>query len=60
MHTALSAELSALRELVVTLKEALELSRRENLLLRQKIDSLVRRMTLTLCQLSGVFFYAVQ
>ena len=38
------AELSALRELVGTLKEALELSRQENLLLRQKIDLLVRRV----------------
>ena len=40
----LPAELSDLRELVVTLKQALELSRQENTLLRQKIDSLVRRM----------------
>jgi transposase len=38
------AELSALRELVVTLKQALELSRQENTLLRQKIDLLVRRV----------------
>lgn len=44
MHAALPAELSALRELVGTLKEALELSRQENLLLRQKIDALVRRV----------------
>jgi len=44
MNTALDAELSALRELVVSLKEALELSRQENTLLRQKIDSLVRRV----------------
>lgn len=40
----LHAELSSLRELVVALKEALELSRQENTLLRQKIDSLVRRV----------------
>jgi len=40
----LTAELSALRELVVTLKQALELSRQENTLLRQKVDSLVRRV----------------
>ena len=40
----LPAELSALRELVATLKQALELSRQENTLLRQKIDSLVRRV----------------
>ena len=38
------AELSQLRELVVTLKEALELSRHENTLLRQKIDLLVKRV----------------
>jgi transposase len=45
MNTApLPAELSALRELVVTLKQALELSRQENSLLRQKIDALVRRV----------------
>jgi transposase len=45
MNTApLHAELSALRELVVSLKAALELSRQENTLLRQKVDSLVRRM----------------
>src|ERR1019366_9166558 len=45
MNTAtLHAELSELRELVGTLKEALELSRQENLLLRQKIDALVRRV----------------
>jgi len=45
MNTApMHAELSALRELVVTLKQALELSRQENTLLRQKIDSLVRRV----------------
>lgn len=44
MPAALPAELSALRELVGTLKEALELSRQENLLLRQKIDALVRRV----------------
>ena len=45
MNTApIAAELSALRELVVTLKEALELTRQENVLLRQKIDLLVRRV----------------
>jgi transposase len=45
MNTApIHAELSALRELVVTLKQALELSRQENTLLRQKIDLLVRRV----------------
>ena len=45
MNTAtLAAELSELRELVVTLKAALELSRQENSLLRQKIDALVRRV----------------
>lgn len=45
MNTAmLPAELSELRELVVTLKAALELSRQENSLLRQKIDALVRRV----------------
>jgi transposase len=40
----LHAELSSLRELVVTLQEALKLSRQENTLLRQKIDLLVRRV----------------
>jgi transposase len=40
----LPAELSELREIVVTLKAALELSQRENSLLRQKIDALVRRV----------------
>ncbi|MCX6894064.1 MAG: IS66 family transposase [Verrucomicrobia bacterium] len=45
MNTApIPAELSALRELVGTLQQALELSRQENILLRQKIDSLVRRV----------------
>jgi transposase len=45
MNTApIHAELSALRELVVSLKAALELSRQENTLLRQKIDLLVRRV----------------
>ena len=45
MNTApLHAELSSLRELVATLKEALEASRQENTLLRQKIDLLVRRV----------------
>lgn len=45
MNTAtLQAELSGLRELVVTLKAALELSQQENSLLRQKIDALVRRV----------------
>ncbi len=42
--TPLHAELSALREIIVSLKEALERSRHENILLRQKIDSLVRRV----------------
>jgi hypothetical protein len=40
----LHAELSALRELVVSLKATLEQSRQENTLLRQKIDLLVRRV----------------
>ena len=40
----LHAELDSLRELVGTLKAALELSRQENTLLRQKIDLLVRRV----------------
>ena len=45
MNTAtLPAELSELRELVITLKAALELSLQENSLLRQKIDALVRRV----------------
>jgi transposase len=45
MNTApIHAELSALRELVVTLQQALALSRQENILLRQKVDSLVRRV----------------
>ena len=45
MDTApIHAELSALRELVGTLQQALELSRQENVLLRQKIDALVRRV----------------
>ena len=45
MNTApLHAELSSLRELVVSLTEALELSRQENTLLRQKIDLLMRRV----------------
>jgi transposase len=45
MNTApIAAELTTLRELVVTLKEALELTRQENVLLRQKIDLLVRRV----------------
>jgi len=45
MNTAtLPAELAELREIVVTLKAALELSNRENSLLRQKIDALVRRV----------------
>ena len=39
--TTLPAELSELRELVGTLQAALELSRQENSLLRQKIDALV-------------------
>jgi transposase len=45
MNTApIHAELSSLRELVVSLKAALELSRQENTLLRQKLDLLVRRV----------------
>jgi transposase len=40
----LHTELAALRELVVSLKTALELSCQENILLRQKIDLLVRRV----------------
>jgi transposase len=45
MNTAtLATELSELRGLVATLKAALELSRQENSLLRQKIDALVRRV----------------
>jgi transposase len=40
----LPAELSELRAIVVTLKAALERSQRENSLLRQKIDLLVRRV----------------
>ncbi len=40
----LPAELSMLRELVVSLQAALKRSRQENVLLRQKIDSLVRRV----------------
>jgi len=40
----LPAELSELRAIVVTLQAALELSRQENSLLRQKIDALVRRV----------------
>ena len=42
--TTLPAELSELLEIVVTLQAALELSRQENSLLRQKIDALVRRV----------------
>ena len=45
MNTAtLPVELSELRGLVVTLQAALELSRQENSLLRQKVDALVRRV----------------
>ena len=40
----LHAELAALRELVVSLQAALELSRQESTLLRQKLDALVRRV----------------
>ena len=43
-NAPLHAELSSLRELVVSLQAALEQSRQENLLLRQKIDLLVRRV----------------
>ena len=39
-----AAELSELRELVISLTAALELARQENSLLRQKIDALVRRV----------------
>ena len=42
--TPLAAELATLRELVGTLQQALEISRQENTLLRQKIDLLVRRV----------------
>jgi len=41
---AAAAELSELRELVVALKAALELTRQENTLLRRKIDLLVKRV----------------
>ena len=45
MNTAATqAELASLRDLVVALKAALELSRQENQLLRQKIDLLVKRI----------------
>ncbi len=45
MNTApMPAELSSSRELVVSLKAALERSRQENMLLRQKLDLLVRRV----------------
>ena len=44
MNAALNDELSLLRELVVTLKAALENTQRENSLLRQKVDALVRRV----------------
>jgi len=45
MNTApTQVELASLRELVATLKAALELSRQENQLLRQKIDLLVKRV----------------
>src|ERR1019366_7059195 len=45
MNTApLHAELASLRELVGSLQAALELSRQENTLLRQKVDLLVRRV----------------
>ena len=40
----LPAELSELRELVITLQAALELSLQENSRLRQKLDALVRRV----------------
>ena len=37
-------ELTTLRELVVTLRAALEAAQKENALLRQKVDALVRRV----------------
>ena len=40
----LPAELTELRAIVVTLQAALALSQRENSLLRQKIDALLRRV----------------
>ena len=40
----LQKELTSLRELVATLQAALDASRKENTLLRQKIDQLVRRV----------------
>lgn len=44
MHPAsLQSELRLLREQIASLKEALEQSRRENTLLRQKLDALARR-----------------
>jgi transposase len=43
-NTATQAELAALRDLVAALKAALELSRQENQLLRQRIDLLVKRI----------------
>ena len=44
MRADLQAELTGLRELVVTLRAALEQSQKENTLLRQKVDALVRRV----------------
>lgn len=44
MNAATAAELSELREVVSALKAALDLSRQENTLLRQKIDLLVKRV----------------
>jgi transposase len=40
----LQKELTTLRQLVVTLQAALEASQKENTLLRQKVDALVRRL----------------
>ena len=40
----LQKELTTLRELVVTLQAALDASQKENTLLRQKVDALVRRL----------------
>ena len=44
MHPAsLQSELRLMREQIASLKEALEQSRRENVILRQKLDALARR-----------------
>src|SRR5882672_9402216 len=44
MRAEPQTELTQLRELVATLQASLEQSRRENALLRQKVDALVRRV----------------